>query len=157
MLRGQPIEFIFPLTPSDLELVNSLSDLKQRLLEQLGQSELRVEDARYRYLQQKGLYLYARCRWKGCKASLCYKREEELFRLMRSKCRHHHSLPQAKKTRLRLATEYMSKIPGMVPPASLKRVICPEFGVNEKQFYYLLSKIRAEKVTISDLVGQLEK
>jgi hypothetical protein len=43
-----------------------------------------------------------------------------------------------------------------LPAASLKHVVCPTFGLTEKQFYYVLAKSRGSAVPPNEVIKNLE-
>ena len=54
-------------------------------------------------------------------------------------------------------SQYIENLPFGVPVAAIKRVVCPQFNVSEKQLYYILNKMKHKAINTDELVHQLEQ
>jgi len=74
---------------------------------------------------------------------------------MKVNYQHMHVLPKCKKLQFQAVLNYLDTLPVGIPTAALRKVICPDFGLTEKQFYYILSKSRDQPLTITQLGAHL--
>lgn len=102
-------------------------------------------------------YLYAKCREKGCRASLNYRQRDGAFILISARTEHQHRPRQTKSHMYRAVLEYLQAIPKGVSLHSLRHVICQSFHINHRQFYYLLSRLNNNIPTFQEYIEDLEK
>lgn len=142
-------EFRFPTTMIDLEEVSGKEELSELLKDHLKQSEMSDYRFQYRLALKKNQYLYATCSNYGCKSHLRYRQAPGgCFQLIRAETHHIHDAPKAKVHRFAAAINYIQSFPLTVPVCSLKAVVCREFSLSDKQFYYLLKKCRHVRMDI---------
>ena len=117
-----------------------------------------MQGIRYRVVLDKGKYVYARCGWNGCGARLRYRLQAEgRLTLTRAICNHSHSLNRCRKYKFQAVSNFLLSLPGSIPLAALKQLVCPQFAISDKQLYYIASKIRGRAETPEELVRALEK
>lgn len=98
--------------------------------------------ARFLVTTHKHKYVYAKCTWKGCSAHLRYTLTKEgRVKLTKADNMHTHCLDGSKNLKFKAVTEYLNRFSG-VPLPSLRSVVCSEFNISDKQFYYLIGKMR---------------
>lgn len=111
---------------------------------------------RYKLIQVKA-HIYAKCSLKGCSANIKYRQSGESFLLTSCKADHKHEPYSTKSHMFSAVTEYLASIPKGVCLLKLRHTICRSFHINEKQFYYILSKLNNQIPQLDDYVAGLEK
>ena len=74
-MRQRPeemVSFDFPQTEQEFLMVKSCNDLKEKIERERSFLELTKSSIRYKVVEQKNRYIYARCRWRKCPAVLKY-------------------------------------------------------------------------------------
>ena len=155
-ISNQRVEFTFPTNLLELELIANPQEAKESILAQAYVAEIDRSSVRYRTRLQRGTYCYLSCSWKGCRAGLHYRSEAGRgWRLMKANCQHVHLIPRCKKLQFEAVFNYLDSVPFGTPHCALKKVVCADFGVTEKQFYYLLSKCKEKPINIAQLSANL--
>ena len=49
---------------------------------------------------------------------------------------HVHTFPRSKVYKFKAVREYLKDIPNTVSTSCLKKIVCQQFSITEKQFYY---------------------
>ena len=152
------MEFVFPVSLLELDSLNSPEAIKEMLYSQILSHGLDRKCIRYRLLIQKRKYCYLRCSYRDCRSYLRFQLSQTGdWRLSKAYCHHLHQLPKCKKFQFSVVSQYLQTIPITVPPFALKSIVCSEFGITPKQFYYGLAKNRENTITIDQMVAQLEQ
>ena len=111
---------------------------------------------RYKFSRVKS-YIYAKCRERGCSASLKFKLKGEIYVLSSSQTRHTHHPYPSKTHMFKAIEEYLIAIPKGANLLSLKHTVCQSFRISHKQFYYILSRINRDIPTFEEYIAQIEK
>lgn len=69
---------------------------------------------------------------------------------------HDHPPQRSKKFRMMAVEKYIATLPAASSASTIKRLVCQEFQIEEKTFYYLWKKIRHPPLAFEDLVKKLE-
>ena len=81
------MEFIFPNHVEDFNKVQDNAELERLIREE---NLLLSSEIKYRLTLCKQRYLYARCKYKRCRALLSYKLTEGVFQLIKYNNQHNH-------------------------------------------------------------------
>lgn len=78
--------------------------------------------------------------------------------MKKASCQHQHAYKKCKEHKFQAIKAYLESLsPYPVDPSTLKRVICPQYAISEKQFYYILARSRGRSLEAEELVENLEK
>lgn len=156
----QVIEFTFPSNISEFEEAGSLNDVQDRISSHKQLMSSNMEQIRYCSSIQKSKYAYFRCAWSGCHACLSYTIQQNgKMKLKKLKCFHRHdvNLRRGLHFKFNAVQSYIQSLPLSIAPAALKKILCPQFAITEKQFYYVFAKSKGKKQTTDELIRQLEE
>jgi hypothetical protein len=90
------MEFVFPKEIEVLSKVREMSELVGRIKDE---NALNGSSVNYRCAIRKEIYLYAKCKYKGCPSYLNYRKNEELFQLVKFSNAHSHGINEVRKHR----------------------------------------------------------
>ncbi len=122
-----------------------------------GEIRMEGKNINYKIGCQKGLYLYARCQEKGCKAHMRFKVQEEgFFRLTKISPKHLHFIPSSRSLKFRAVREYFKSLPDCLSLSTLKHLVCRQFTISSKQFYYNYRLSKNPPLSFADLTSQFE-
>ena len=63
-----------------------------------------------------------------------------MFKVNKVNLKHHHDTTKVRSHKYRAVEEFIKDLPASVNPNNLKPVICSQFSISERQFYYLSKK-----------------
>lgn len=155
--KQENVSFIFPSALTSLKSVETPVEALEVLHSDAEMQDLR-NAVRYRIRFQKQKYAYLSCSVKLCRSTFRYRLSREgIWELTHAECRHSHRLAQTQQTKFKLALEYLRTLPLLVSPMAMRHTVCTEFGLTDKQFYYILAKSRGGPKTVSEIINDLEK
>jgi hypothetical protein len=82
------MEFVFPRGVESMGRVREVAELIDLIKEE---NVLLGSNIEYRCVVRKSIYLYARCKYKKCPSYLTYRKNEDVFQLVKFINTHNHS------------------------------------------------------------------
>jgi hypothetical protein len=102
-------------------------------------------------------HIYAKCREKGCTASLRYRNNGHCYVLTTVHSRHTHSTHPTKTLMFRAIEDYLATMPKGATLMNLKHAVCTSFGITPKQFYYVVARMNKQQPTLEEYIALIEK